>query len=124
MVRLKGFLYIADCFECKNIITGPELLKAATRAVEKAHMAVAQQLYENFPEHKHHNEYGDSVLTLIIPLEQSHLVIHTWPDYKLVSIDLYTCGDRALAKLAVKYLIDIFDPKRKTLRGLKRGTNK
>lgn len=108
---MKGFSIYEDFVDCSNIITGDELLKVASEAVEKANMQVVNRLYENFPEHIHKNEYGDSVLTLIIPLEQSHCIIHTWPAYKLVSIDIYTCGAQANARKAVEYLADIFKPK-------------
>jgi S-adenosylmethionine/arginine decarboxylase-like enzyme len=84
-------------------------------------MRPVKGMFETFPEHVHKTEYGDSVITLIIPLEQSHLAIHTWPAQKLVCVDLFTCGDRFDAKRAVNNLIEAFEGKAKRYTGFKRG---
>ncbi len=49
-------------------------------------------------------DHGDSVVTLIVPLRESHLAIHTWPARQLVSLDLYTCGDPAKGRQAIESL--------------------
>ncbi len=118
---MRGYLYFVDCFDCRHIITGDALRAAAVQAVNDAGMQEANRIYGFFPEHLHKTEHGESVLTLIIPLEQSHLCIHTWPAQRLVSIDLYTCGDRQDAKRAVNNLIALCEPKRQRFTGFKRG---
>ena len=32
-------------------------------------------------------------LTYILLLSQSHLIVHTWPEYKTLVLDLYACSD-------------------------------
>jgi S-adenosylmethionine decarboxylase proenzyme len=32
-------------------------------------------------------------LTYILLLSQSHLIVHTWPEYKTLILDLYVCSD-------------------------------
>jgi len=118
---VKGYLYFADFYNCNNILTGESLRQAAIKAVRDAGMAEVRRMYEDFPEHIHKTEYGESVMTMIIPLEQSHLAIHTWPAQKLVCVDLFTCGDRFDAKRAVNNLLDLFNPKTKKIVGFKRG---
>jgi S-adenosylmethionine decarboxylase len=121
VAKLKGFLYFCDLVGCRKILAGDELREAAIKAVRRAGMQEVQRLYGHFPEHKHKTEYGDSVVTLIIPLEQSHLAIHTWPHHKLVSIDLFTCGERNDARIALNYLIDLFKPEKRKVYGFRRG---
>jgi S-adenosylmethionine decarboxylase proenzyme len=29
----------------------------------------------------------------VVVIAESHLAVHTWPEYRFASVDLYTCGD-------------------------------
>ena len=31
----------------------------------------------------------------VVVIQESHLAIHTWPEYRYAAVDLFTCGDRA-----------------------------
>lgn len=35
-------------------------------------------------------------LTYLMLLAQSHLAVHTWPEYQFMTVDFFTCGDPAL----------------------------
>ena len=39
-------------------------------------------------------------------ISESHLCIHTWPEYNYAAVDIFTCGDSIEPKEAVKPLID------------------
>lgn len=47
------------------------------------------------------NPWGVSGAVII---QESHLTIHTWPEYGYASVDLYTCGDSVNPWLAFDYL--------------------
>jgi len=32
-------------------------------------------------------------VSCVVVIQESHLSIHTWPEYGFASVDLYTCGD-------------------------------
>ncbi|GGG25816.1 S-adenosylmethionine decarboxylase proenzyme [Lysinibacillus alkalisoli] len=49
----------------------------------------------------HFNPYGVSGAVII---EESHLTIHTWPEYGFASVDVYTCGDSVNPWKAADYL--------------------
>jgi S-adenosylmethionine decarboxylase len=38
---------------------------------------------------------GPGGLTMLLPLMESHLTVHTYPEYGLATINLYCCADRA-----------------------------
>lgn len=59
-------------------------------------------------------------LTLVALLAFSHISIHTWPEYRYVAIDVFTCGE-ANPEQALDYLIKILSPKRVTSMKIKRG---
>ena len=49
----------------------------------------------------HFNPYGVSGAVIIA---ESHLTIHTWPEYGFASVDVYTCGDSVSPWKAAEYL--------------------
>ncbi len=52
--------------------------------------------------------YGVSGVFL---LRESHLSIHTWPEYEYAAIDIFTCGAEEDALEALNLLIKEFQPK-------------
>jgi S-adenosylmethionine decarboxylase len=40
----------------------------------------------------------------VVVISESHLTIHTWPERGEAAVDLFTCGDRARARVAVDAL--------------------
>ena len=45
----------------------------------------------------------------MVIVAESHLSIHTWPEYNYAEIDIYTCGE-TLPEAALHYLEDAIDP--------------
>jgi S-adenosylmethionine decarboxylase len=45
----------------------------------------------------------------VVVLAESHLSIHTWPEYGYAAIDIYTCGDTADPWRACEYLAERFE---------------
>jgi S-adenosylmethionine decarboxylase proenzyme len=43
-------------------------------------------------------------LTYLALLAQSHLAAHTWPEFRFLSVDFYTCGDADKARMALEAL--------------------
>ncbi|MDW8128707.1 MAG: adenosylmethionine decarboxylase [Archaeoglobaceae archaeon] len=58
--------------------------------------------------YKQFNPHG---VTGIVLISESHVSIHTWPEYGLVNLDVFTCGDPTKAEKAFKLFIERFKPK-------------
>ena len=66
-------------------------------AAVKANATVVESVFHMF------NPYGVSGAVVI---SESHLTIHTWPEYRYASVDLYTCGESVNPWIAFEYLYD------------------
>ncbi|MCX8184908.1 MAG: adenosylmethionine decarboxylase [Sulfolobales archaeon] len=52
---------------------------------------------------------GVSVVAIIL---ESHIAIHTWPEYEFATVDVYSCGKHSKPEEAFKYIVQLLNPKR------------
>ena len=57
----------------------------------------------------------------VVIIAESHVSIHTWPEFSFAAIDVFTCGDVIEPKDAVKPMADRLKAKSVTYIELKRG---
>ncbi|MFP3197071.1 MAG: adenosylmethionine decarboxylase [Sulfolobaceae archaeon] len=57
---------------------------------------------------------GDGVSVVAIVLE-SHVTIHTWPEYNFATIDVYSCGPHTDPKRAFQYIVEQLKAKKYTM---------
>lgn len=66
--------------------------------IQAAQTAGATVISSNF---HHFSPWGVSGVVVI---QESHLAIHTWPEYKYASVDLFTCGETVDPWVSFEYL--------------------
>ena len=57
----------------------------------------------------------------VVIIAESHLSIHTWPEYGYAAVDIFTCGDSLHPELAVDLLTNALEAKNTSTLELKRG---
>jgi len=108
-----GVLYAYDLYGCRFCPTDVgKLTRAVIETARDAGMQVVEDAGGFFSQEKWGDQYGSSVITLVVPLKESHLAIHTWPAHRFVSVDFYTCGDPYKAYDAMEALAQSFGPER------------
>ncbi|WP_339009225.1 adenosylmethionine decarboxylase [Fusobacterium varium] len=119
MFKLKqlGKHLLVEYYDCDVEILKNTLLieKYMIEAAEAARATIVKSVFHTF------NPWGVSG---VIVIEESHLTIHTWPEYKYAAVDLFTCGD-ILDPLAAFTILEIkLKAKRFDLKKMSRGSLK
>lgn len=66
-------------------------------------------------------EFNPFGISGIVVIAESHLTIHTWPEYNYAAVDIFTCGDAIKPELAVAYLVAQLECKNPSIVEMKRG---
>jgi S-adenosylmethionine decarboxylase proenzyme len=82
------------------------------RAAEKSGMRVVGRASHKF---------GSRGVTSVIILAESHIVIHTWPEYGYAAIDIFVCGSAAKPMKAYEEVVKALSPKSVSALEVKRG---
>lgn len=101
-------MFVLDLLECHKDLTLPQnLITEIIDILQRNKIKVLQTNQQTFP------PYNGA--TLVFILSESHLAIHTWPEKKLVNIDLFLCNFRKNNEPKVKNTINelqnYFQPK-------------
>ena len=64
---------------------------------------------------------GEGVSVMAIVLE-SHITIHTWPEYAFATVDVYSCGAHTDPKKAYLYIVEQLGAKRYTVKEADRSS--
>ena len=70
--------------------------------------------------HKFVHPFSPHGLTVAAVLQESHLVIHTWPELAFVAADLFTCGTKGAPDLVCATFIHALRPHLHSLRCFER----
>jgi S-adenosylmethionine decarboxylase proenzyme len=58
----------------------------------------------------------------VIVIEESHIAIHTWPEYNYVAIDFFTCNQQYDLKNGIEFLRENFKAKEVEVKEVHRGS--
>ncbi len=77
---------VADFYDCppEKLTNTSALIKLLKEAAKAAKVEVIGEFSKKFDLH--------GGVSAILIIKESHLSIHTWPEYGYAAIDIYTCG--------------------------------
>ncbi|MEF9426431.1 MAG: adenosylmethionine decarboxylase [Candidatus Mariimomonas ferrooxydans] len=109
-----GAHLLIELKECnaKTLSNLKEVKAVLISAAEAAEATIVKVAFHKF------SPFGISGMVIIA---ESHLSIHTWPEYKYAAIDIFTCGNIIKPEKAVAFLIEKFQSKNPSVVELKRG---
>jgi S-adenosylmethionine decarboxylase len=57
----------------------------------------------------------------VVVIAESHVAIHTWPEYNYAAVDIFTCGDTIDPWIIQEHLKEFFESKNVSSMEMKRG---
>ena len=67
------------------------------------------------------HRYNPQGVSGVVVIAESHVSLHTWPEYGYAAVDFFTCGDRVDPYKALDYLREKLRAGSAQIRELKRG---
>jgi len=106
---------IAEFFGCANLENHNFVKKALKNS---AKICKATALHFKF------HQFTPQGLTGYVLLSESHISIHTWPEFKYAAVDVFTCGHKMRPEKAIQYLKKQFGAFRVQIKTIIRGQKK
>lgn len=105
---------LLELFDCDlDAINNVETVKGALiEAAKRAQATIVDVVFHEF------NPFGVSGVVVIA---ESHLSIHTWPEYRYAAVDIFSCGDILQPETAANYLVEQFGAERTSVIEMQRG---
>jgi len=104
-------LELHDC--SSEILNNLETVKATlVEAAKRAEATIIDVVFHEF------NPFG---ISGVVVIAESHLSIHTWPEYRYAAVDIFSCGDSLKPAEAAAYLVEQFQANRASCVEVKRG---
>ncbi|MHA1819406.1 MAG: adenosylmethionine decarboxylase, partial [Promethearchaeota archaeon] len=98
---------IADYIGCDltdaQLNSGDFFRPLCKKAVELANSRIVKTCEYNFQPQGY---------TLMMVLADSSLVLHSWPEEKFITVEIFTCTEKANPIVGLDYLKDVFKPKK------------
>jgi S-adenosylmethionine decarboxylase len=114
-VQALGRHLLLELFDCDpEAINSLDVVKASmVEAAKRAQATIVDVVFHEF------NPFG---ISGVVVIAESHLAIHTWPEYRYAAVDVFSCGDTLQPQMAVDYVVEQFGATRTSIVELQRGT--
>jgi S-adenosylmethionine decarboxylase len=104
-------LELHDC--SPEILDNLETVKSAlVEAARRAGATIVDVVFHEF------NPFG---ISGVVVIAESHLSIHTWPEYRYAAVDIFSCGTTLKPSEAASYLVEQFGADRASCVEVSRG---
>ena len=105
---------LLELFDCDaDTINSLEAVKTAmVEAAKAAQATIVDVVFHEF------NPFG---ISGVVVIAESHLAIHTWPEYRYAAVDVFSCGDVLQPQAAADHLVAELGAARASVVELQRG---
>jgi len=113
-MKILGRHLIVEYAECQNeILNNIDLLEQyMNESVRKSGATIVSSKF---------HKYNPQGISGVVVIAESHLSIHTWPEYGYAAVDFFTCGDAVDPYKAFEYMKEMLKSQSASVRELKRG---
>jgi len=114
MSRSLGRHLLIEYYECSTeAINNKDLIREAMiEAAKRANATIVTDVFHRF------NPHGVSGVVVIA---ESHIAIHSWPEHRCASVDIFSCSDKMTPEVVEGFLKDVFKAKHMVKMEVERG---
>lgn len=109
-----GRQILVEYYDCNNEVIN-DVSKIESMLLEATRRSNASIISHNFHKFSPHGISGTVVIA------ESHVAIHTWPEYGYAAVDIFTCGETIDPWVIQEYLKDGFESGNVSSMEMKRG---
>jgi S-adenosylmethionine decarboxylase proenzyme len=105
---------LAEYSECKCTFldSEPDIRSLMLEAATRSGATVVGDIFHHF---------SPQGVTGVVVVAESHLAIHTWPEFGYASVDIFTCGTRVDPWIGFEYIKERLQSKRWVSKEIARG---
>ena len=92
----------SEC-ECTFLDSEPDIRSLMLEAATRSGATVVGDIFHHF---------SPQGVTGVVVVAESHLAIHTWPEFGYASVDIFTCGTRVDPWIGFEYIKEKLQSKR------------
>ncbi len=109
-----GRHFLAEFYGCSTETLNDQdrIAGIMTRSLEISNATIIKPFFHKFSPHG---------ISGIIVIAESHLAIHTWPEFRFASVDLFSCGDFDFTG-SLKFIRDGLGSEKYSIISINRGT--
>lgn len=113
-MKILGRHLIVEYAECNNELLNDldQLETFMNESVRKAGATIVNSTF---------HRYNPQGVSGVVVIAESHISIHTWPEYGYAAVDFFTCGDSVDPYRAFEYMKEMLQSKEATVQEMKRG---
>lgn len=112
--QMMGKHYIAEFYDCcSNTLNGVDKIK---EIMQQAAILSGATIIES----KFH-KFSPQGVSGVILIAESHLSIHTWPEYNYAAFDLFSCSSAIDPQICIDYLQKELSSNNLTVKMIERG---
>jgi S-adenosylmethionine decarboxylase proenzyme len=113
-MKVLGHQILIEMYGCDaRILTDSAMLESTvTRAATEAGATVVNTVFHNF---------APSGISGAVIIAESHITVHTWPEFSYAAVDVFTCGETIDARAVMALLVKFFAARDYAARSFDRG---
>jgi len=113
-MKILGRHLIAELTECDSLILNDQdlLERYMKDAVRLSGATIVKSVF---------HRYNPQGVSGVVVIAESHMSVHTWPEYAYAAVDFFTCGDSVDPYKAFEYIKQKLRARAAHLNELKRG---
>ncbi len=105
---------LVELYDCNSeILNDPKKIEESmNKAADLAGATIVSSSFHHFSPHG---------VSGVVVIAESHLTIHTWPEYGYAAVDLFTCGETVDPWIAFDFLKKTYECSHFSVMEMKRG---